>query len=84
MGFIGLAPSFGLRKQFNGKTYIEAPLPLKQPGSIMQILVGPAAPSGSAKMVSDFLKEQGYPTASRLRGRRPSSRVTAGWSESSL
>ena len=51
----------GLRKQLGGKTYIEASLPLRQPGSVMQILVGPSAPTGAEQIVSDFLREQGYP-----------------------
>jgi hypothetical protein len=50
----------GLREQIKGKTYIEAPIRLKQPGSIMQILVGPAAPACAEVMVSDFLREQRY------------------------
>lgn len=49
------------RKFFKGKTYVEAPLPLKAPGSIMQILVGARAPRDAENMVSDFLEAQGYP-----------------------
>lgn len=55
------------RKLFNGKTYVEAPLPLKAPGSIMQILVGPHAPRGAEDMVSDFLKLQNYPNSIPVR-----------------
>jgi hypothetical protein len=41
--------------------------PLKAPGSIMQILVGPHAPRNAEKMVSDFLKVQGYPDGIAVR-----------------
>jgi Protein of unknown function (DUF2971) len=51
----------GLRKRINGKTYIEASLPLRRPGSVMQILVGPVAPSDAEQRVSNFLRDQGYP-----------------------
>jgi len=49
------------RKTFNGKNYIEVSLPLKSPGSIMQILVGAHAAPGAENMVSNFLKSHGYP-----------------------
>jgi hypothetical protein len=49
------------RKLFKGKTYVEAPLPLKAPGNVMQILVGPHAPRDAEETVSDFLRAQGYP-----------------------
>jgi hypothetical protein len=49
------------RKLFRGKTYVEAALPLKAEGSIVQILVGPHAPSDAENMVSDLLKMHGYP-----------------------
>src|SRR5205823_6256403 len=45
-----------LRKSFNGKHYIEAPLPLKKPGSIVEILVGPLAPPDAEAKVAEFLK----------------------------
>jgi len=48
------------RKVYNGKNYIEASLPLKSPGGIMRILVGPSAPGNAENMVSDFLKSHGY------------------------
>jgi hypothetical protein len=51
----------GLRKHVGGKTYIEAELPLKAPGSIARVLVGPHAPPDAEKMVSDFLKSHAYP-----------------------
>jgi hypothetical protein len=50
------------RKVYDGKNYIEASLPLKSPGSIMRILVGPNAPDKAANMVSELLKSHGYPT----------------------
>ncbi len=49
------------RKVFNGKTYVEAPLPLKAKGSIKQILVGTDAPIDAENMVLDLLKINGYP-----------------------
>lgn len=51
----------GLRKRLNDKYYIEAALPLKTPGSIAEILVGPRAPEGTETTVADLLKELGYP-----------------------
>ncbi len=62
-----LAKFDGHRKVFDGKTYIEAPLALKAPGSIMQILVGPNAPVHAETMVSDFLTALGYPEGIPLR-----------------
>ena len=49
------------RKFHEGRAYIEAALPLKAPGSIMQILIGQRAPAEAERMVSDFLNAQGYP-----------------------
>jgi len=49
------------RKAFGGKTYVETPLPLKEPGSIMEILVGPLAPAGAETMVTAFLATHSYP-----------------------
>lgn len=51
----------GHRKFFKGKAYVEAALPLKAPGSIVQILVGPNAPPDAENTVSEFLKAQDYP-----------------------
>jgi hypothetical protein len=62
-----LAEFDGYRKVFEGKTYVEAPLALKAPGSIMQILVGPHASLGAEDMVSDFLKSEGYPDSISVR-----------------
>jgi hypothetical protein len=49
------------RKNFNGKHYIEAALPLRKPGSLTEILVGPLAPLDAAAKVAEILKEHGYP-----------------------
>jgi len=49
------------RKSFNGKRYIEAPLPLKKPGSIVEILVGPLAPPDAEAKVAEILKDYSYP-----------------------
>jgi hypothetical protein len=55
------------RKHFNGKAYIETPLPLKAAGNIMEILVGPSAPSGAEAMIKTFLKANGYSEAIPVR-----------------
>jgi hypothetical protein len=49
------------RKVFDRKNYVEAALPLRQPGSIVEILVGPHTPSGTGEKVREFLVTQGYP-----------------------
>jgi hypothetical protein len=49
------------RKEFNGKHYVEATLPLKRPGSIVEILIGPRASDGTEEKLQEFLREQGYP-----------------------
>jgi hypothetical protein len=53
----------GLRKSLSGskRMYIETPLPLKEPGSITEILVGPNAPGGAEVMIEQYLKSNGYP-----------------------
>lgn len=55
------------RKHFNGKAYVETPLPLKTAGSVMEILVGPRAPDAAEAMVKTFLRVNGYPEAIRVR-----------------
>jgi hypothetical protein len=50
------------RKEFEGKSYTEAKLPLKEPGSLTEILVGPLAPEDADEKLRQFLKEQGYPS----------------------
>jgi len=49
------------RKIFNGKHYIEVSVPLKKPGSIVEILVGPLSPRDAEAKVTQILKEHGYP-----------------------
>jgi hypothetical protein len=49
------------RKTFGGKPYIEAKLPLKEPGSLTEILVGALAPDDAEKKLSQLLDAQGYP-----------------------
>jgi hypothetical protein len=49
------------RKDFGGRVYVEAPLPLKTAGSIMEILVGSYAPEGTEMTVKTFLNANGYP-----------------------
>ncbi|WJR75490.1 DUF2971 domain-containing protein [Bradyrhizobium sp. NP1] len=50
-----------IRKSFRDKDYVEADLPLKEPGSIKEILVGPLAPPKAEAMVATLLKDVGYP-----------------------
>jgi hypothetical protein len=65
---MNVAAKFDAHRKFHeGKAYIEAPLPLKTPGSLMQILIGPHAPSDAERMVLDFLKAQGYPDGISVR-----------------
>jgi hypothetical protein len=59
---MGVCEKFdGLRKVYNGKSYIELPLKFKDQCGIMEVLVGPDAPAGSKEMIREFLKAQGYP-----------------------
>jgi len=50
----------GLRKSFGEKTYIEAPMPLKLPGSVTEIIVGANAPADAEAQINAFLSEHGY------------------------
>jgi hypothetical protein len=49
------------RKQHNGRDYVETPLPLREPGNIAEILVGPDAPHGAEVMAMELLIDLGYP-----------------------
>jgi hypothetical protein len=49
------------RKEFDSKHYVEATLPLRRPGSIIEILIGPRAPDGTAEKLREFLRRHGYP-----------------------
>jgi Protein of unknown function (DUF2971) len=51
----------GIRKQHNGRNYVETPLPLSEPGNITEIIVGPDAPVGAEAMVRGLLDSFGYP-----------------------
>ena len=48
------------RKNYLGRTYIETPLPLRVPGNVREILIGPNAPREAEAMVADFLRNQSY------------------------
>jgi hypothetical protein len=48
------------RKIFNGRPYVETPLPLKGCGNIAEILLGPKAPPDAQEMVEAFLHANGY------------------------
>jgi hypothetical protein len=60
------------RKTFDGKPYIEAKLPLKEPGSLAEILVGPHAPDDAEEKLRQFLDAQAYPA---IRVSRSSARL---------
>jgi hypothetical protein len=49
------------RRTHAGRTYVEHELPLKEPGSIVEILVGPNAAPTAEATVTTLLKAQGYP-----------------------
>ncbi len=51
----------GIRKQHNGRKYVETPLPLSEPGNITEIIVGADAPIGAEAMVTGLLDSFGYP-----------------------
>jgi len=50
-----------IRKSFRDKDYVETDLPLKESGSIREILVGPLAPPNAEATVATLLKDVGYP-----------------------
>lgn len=49
------------RKFFKNRPYVETPLPLKEQGTIVKILVGPRAPKAAELSIRNFLKANGYP-----------------------
>jgi hypothetical protein len=49
------------RRSVGARNYVEHVLPLKEPGSITEILVGPAAAPDSKDRVRALLKAEGYP-----------------------
>jgi hypothetical protein len=51
----------GLVKTHNGRRYITHPLPLRDPGSIAEIMVGRNAPSDAEHWVRQLLASLGYP-----------------------
>jgi hypothetical protein len=59
MGVCGLFD--GIRKQHNGRNYVETPLPLSDPGNITEIIVGPDAPPDAEALVTGLLNRFGYP-----------------------
>jgi hypothetical protein len=59
---MGVCAAFDtLRKQHGGRDYVETPLPIREPDSITEILVGPDAPAGAEAMVAELLGRTGYP-----------------------
>jgi hypothetical protein len=60
----------GVREQFDAhrkllgtRSYIEVPLPLRTPGGIAEIIVGPDAPADAEGKVRTLLKAEGYADA---------------------
>jgi Protein of unknown function (DUF2971) len=51
----------GIRKPLGGKFYVEHDLPLREPGSITEIIVGPLAPADAEETVRMMLGQLGYP-----------------------
>jgi Protein of unknown function (DUF2971) len=49
------------RRTHAGRHYVEHPLPVKKPGSITEILVGPDAAPDAEAWVRTLLKAEGYP-----------------------
>jgi len=49
------------RRTHAGRNYVEHELPLKEPGSVVEILVGPNAPATAEATVTALLKALGYP-----------------------
>lgn len=48
------------RQTFNGRNYVEHEMPLKGPGAIAEILIGPHAPTGAEDRVRSLLNAEGY------------------------
>jgi hypothetical protein len=55
------------RKSFRGKHYVETPLSLKERGNIVEILVGPLAPTKAEATVAGILKKNNYPAGIPIR-----------------
>jgi hypothetical protein len=55
----------------DGRTYVTYSLPLLDPGSIAEIMVGCAAPSDAEQWVHDLLSDLGYPAITITRSRVP-------------
>ncbi len=51
-----------LRKSMASKDYVEVPFPLKDPGGVAEILVGPRAPPDAEARVVSLLKNLGFPS----------------------
>ena len=49
------------RREHKGRSYVEHEMPLKAPGSIAEILVGPRAPPDATAAVKELLRVEGYP-----------------------
>ncbi len=54
------------RRTHGGRNYVEHELPLKAPGSIVEIMVGPKAKTGAEDDVRAVLNTEGYPDGIRV------------------
>lgn len=50
----------GLRNDHCGRTYVKRDLPLRPPGNITEILIGPAAASDAEGKVIELFRTLGY------------------------
>jgi Protein of unknown function (DUF2971) len=57
----------GLTKTHNGRTYVTYALPLRDGGSIAEIMLGPLAPNDAEQWVRDQLATLGYPAVNITR-----------------
>lgn len=55
------------RRSHRGKHYAETPLSLKEPGSIVEVLVGPLAATHAEATVAEILKKNNYPEGIPIR-----------------
>lgn len=59
---MGVCAAFnGIRRQHNGRDYVDTSLPLAEAGNITEIIVGPNAPLGAEVAVMELLDNLGYP-----------------------
>jgi hypothetical protein len=55
------------RRNFGGRDYVEHELPLKERGSVVEILVGSNTPPTAEVTLTQYLNAQGYPDGIPIR-----------------